>query len=105
MIFGLREYACGTCYDSGWRRDEKKCPYTFEKLEEQYPQCFTENRPDNCGLYRYKKENLHLDDIFGLTKVAVIYSDKLDDFGHSPNNSAVYSNGAADLHYINMDFF
>jgi hypothetical protein len=101
-------YLYTICYDNGWYGDkEKECPYTLKKLKEEYPQCFTDERPDDCKLYQYRKNySLHFGNLFGFTPIATIYSKeliKLDKkmypnqyYNIYPNLSASYIFGNAD---------
>jgi hypothetical protein len=102
---GLKGYLHTICYDHVWIKDkEKECPYTFEKLKEQYPQCFTDERSDVCELYRYRKK--HGFHPLGYTIVGAVYSKKLYDMTTSqPHYYDVYSNGDAGFNLSDDDLF
>ncbi|MDR3178368.1 MAG: hypothetical protein LBT96_05240 [Campylobacteraceae bacterium] len=102
---GLKGYLHTICYDHVWIKDkEKECPYTFEKLKERYPQCFTDERPDVCELYRYRKKySFHP---LGYTIVGAVYSKKLYNMTTSLHYYYdVYSNGDAGFNLSDDDLF
>jgi hypothetical protein len=104
---GLKGYLHTVCYDYERKHKKEKCPYTFEKLKEEYPQCFTDERPDDCELYQYRrKSNPHFERIFGSTVVGAVYSKKLYDMTTSMDSWKyydVYSSGAT--YSSDDDFF
>jgi hypothetical protein len=109
---GLEGYLYTICFDEGWKGEKlKDCPYTLEKLKIEYPQCFTDDRPDDCELYQYKTRDdiSFVECILGFAPISAIYSERLTDLSKSLYGRQfynIYSGVIADADfYQSIDFF
>jgi hypothetical protein len=105
-------YLYTICFDEGWKSEKlKDCPYTLEKLKIEYPQCFTDDRPDDCDLYKYRKkyEKNIFNRFLGHNSISAIYSKQLTSLTKSLYNGQYYtilSSGTATyVHDFPLDFF
>jgi hypothetical protein len=106
---GLKSYLSTICYNyKTWHEKKDECPYTFEKLREQYPQCFTKDRPDDCELYQYRKNySPFFDRLLGFRKVGAVYSKELTQLLtlSSYQYCTIFSSGFGDLELSDINFF
>jgi hypothetical protein len=105
-------YLYTICFNEGWEGEKlKDCPYTLEKLKIEYPQCFTDDRPDDCELYQYRyrtRDYIHFEELIsGFAPISVIYSEQLailTDLGSNTYYS-VFSGASASYIFGNYSNF
>ncbi|MDR0467567.1 MAG: hypothetical protein LBG67_01805 [Campylobacteraceae bacterium] len=100
---GLLKYKYNFCYDNGYKNIKKECPYyNLDDLKQEYPECFTNDRPDKCRLYEYKNKNDR--DILGFNRLSEIYSPILAEKYDTYGDITVYSSGVASSFVANSFF-